>query len=61
MKKFELSRNDEIIAGVCGGLAKYFNVDSTWVRIGWAVLSAAFPVLAVVYVLVGLLAPRGEN
>lgn len=32
-KKLYRSRNDKYIAGVCGGLAKYFNVDPVVVRI----------------------------
>lgn len=32
-KKLYRSRNDRIIAGVCGGIARYFNVDSTLVRL----------------------------
>ena len=33
MKKLYLSQTDKKIAGVCGGLAEYFGVDSTIVRI----------------------------
>jgi phage shock protein C len=33
------SVTDRKIAGVCGGLADYFNVDATVVRVLWAVLS----------------------
>lgn len=32
-KKLYRSRNDRMIAGVCGGLADYFNVDSTFIRL----------------------------
>jgi phage shock protein PspC (stress-responsive transcriptional regulator) len=32
-KKFYRSRTDRKIWGVCGGLAKYFNIDPTIVRI----------------------------
>ena len=32
-KKLYRSSSDKIIAGVCGGLGKYFEVDSTLVRI----------------------------
>ena len=32
-KKLYRSRDDRIIAGVCGGIARYFNVDSTLVRL----------------------------
>jgi phage shock protein C len=30
---------DRKIAGVCGGLAEYLNIDSTVVRLAWAVLT----------------------
>jgi phage shock protein C len=30
---------DRQIAGVCGGLAEYLNIDSTVVRLAWAVLT----------------------
>ncbi|MBP8717898.1 MAG: PspC domain-containing protein [Candidatus Atribacteria bacterium] len=33
MKKLYRSRKDRKIAGVCGGIAKYFNIDSTLVRL----------------------------
>lgn len=32
-KKLYRSRNDRMIAGVCGGLADYFNVDSSLIRL----------------------------
>lgn len=38
MKKLELS-NDTVFLGVCGGFAKYFDVDVTLVRIIWALVS----------------------
>jgi phage shock protein C len=33
------STTDRQIAGVCGGLAEYLNIDSTVVRLAWAVLT----------------------
>ena len=33
MKKLYKSRHDRKIAGVCGGLANYFKVDPTLVRV----------------------------
>jgi len=33
------SRGDRRIAGVCGGLAEYFDVDPTIVRVTWVILS----------------------
>jgi phage shock protein PspC (stress-responsive transcriptional regulator) len=38
MKKLYRSRTDRKIAGVCGGLAEYFNIDPTVVRIIFVVL-----------------------
>lgn len=35
MKKLYRSKNDKKIAGVCGGLAEYLNVDSTIIRLIW--------------------------
>ncbi|HEX3327290.1 MAG TPA: PspC domain-containing protein [Actinomycetota bacterium] len=31
-RKFYRSRNNHVIAGVCGGLAEYYNADSTLIR-----------------------------
>ena len=38
-KKLYKSRNNRVIAGVCAGLAEYFNVDVTVIRVAWAILS----------------------
>lgn len=35
-KKLYRSRSDKMICGVCGGLAEYFNVDVTLVRLAFA-------------------------
>lgn len=45
MKKLYRSPN-RIIAGVCGGIAEYFDVDPTLIRVIYMILSifsAAFP------------------
>ena len=34
-KKLYRSRTDKKLCGVCGGIAEYFNVDSTIVRLIW--------------------------
>jgi len=40
-RKLYKSRDDSYIDGVCGGIAEYFNVDSTWVRLGLVVFCLA--------------------
>ena len=34
-RKLYRSRTDKKLCGVCGGLAEYFNVDSTIIRLAW--------------------------
>lgn len=41
-RRLTLSAVDVKIAGVCGGLAEYFDVDATAVRLVWVVLSILF-------------------
>lgn len=56
------SRSDRKIAGVCGGLAKHFGLDPTYVRIGYvllSILSAAFPG-TLVYLLLWWLVPEED-
>ena len=38
-RRLTRSMTDKKIAGVCGGLAEYFSVDATAVRLVWCVLS----------------------
>ena len=35
MKKLYRTSDDKMIAGVCGGLGRYFTVDSTLIRLGF--------------------------
>ena len=36
-KKLYRSRTDSMIAGVCGGLGKYFDIDATLIRLVFVV------------------------
>ena len=38
-KKLYRSKTDQKLAGVCGGIAEYFGIDSTIVRLIWAILT----------------------
>lgn len=45
-KKLYRSKTDRVIAGVCGGLAEYLDMDATIFRLVWAlivVFSGFFP------------------
>ena len=39
MKKLYKSNTDKKLDGVCGGIAKYLNVDSTAIRAVWAIVT----------------------
>ena len=40
MKRLYRSTHDRMIFGVCGGLAEYFDVDPTLVRLAWVIFCA---------------------
>lgn len=40
MKRIYRSKEDRMICGVCGGIAEYFDLDPSLVRLGWIILSA---------------------
>jgi phage shock protein PspC (stress-responsive transcriptional regulator) len=57
------STTDRQIAGVCGGLAEYFEVDATAVRLLWVVLSIFVGAIiggVLAYLLAWLIIPKSE-
>lgn len=59
-KRLTRSYDDRMIAGVCGGIARYFEVDPTLVRVGYVLMSAisaGFPGL-LIYVILWLIMPK---
>ncbi|MGN0106747.1 MAG: PspC domain-containing protein [Hominilimicola sp.] len=61
MKKLYKSGYDRKICGVCGGIAEYLNVDSTWIRLAWAGLICCFGTGILVYFLAALILPDKPN
>jgi phage shock protein PspC (stress-responsive transcriptional regulator) len=57
-KTLTLSQTDKKIAGVCGGLAKYFDVDSTVMRIIFVVAVLGFGFGILPYVILWLVLPK---
>lgn len=51
--------NNRMLAGVCGGVAEYFGVDATLIRLAYVILSVftvAFPGI-IVYILAAIIIP----
>ena len=57
MKKFYLSNMDRKIGGVCGGLAEYFNVDSTFVRLLFVLFALLGGLTVIMYLVLWIVAP----
>ncbi len=58
MKKLYRSRNDKMIAGVCAGLADYFGIDPTIVRIIFIILVFAGLGGILVYAILWIITPE---
>ena len=55
MKKLFRSSTDRKICGVCGGVAEYFDIDSTLVRLGVVLLSClAFGTGVLAYIIAAI-------
>ena len=46
--------------GVCGGIAEYFNLDPTLVRVGWAILTLS-GVSILVYIICAFIMPKKSD
>lgn len=60
MKKLYRSKTERDIAGVCGGLAVYFNIDPTIIRLIWVfvtLISASVPGL-LIYIVCAIVIPE---
>lgn len=61
-RKLYLSDKDRKIAGVCGGLTDYFGIDSTIVRILWALaVLVSYGTGFILYLVFWLIVPRERN
>ena len=58
MRKLYKSRTDRKIAGVCGGIAEYLDVDSTIIRLVWVILIGCFGTGLLAYILAALIMPE---
>mgnify|MGYP002513521742 CR=1 FL=1 len=60
-KKLCRSRSDKKLAGVCGGLAKYLNMDVTVVRLIWALVTVFAGAGLIAYIVCALVIPEEPN
>jgi len=60
-KQLMRSGSDQKIAGVCAGVANYFDVDPTIVRVIWGVLAFCYGAGIVAYIILWIIAPVASD
>ncbi len=62
-RKLYRSENNKMIAGVCGGIGEYLNIDPTIIRLVWALLSVptAFIGGIFLYIMAAIIIPTEYN
>lgn len=60
-KSLYKSRNNKMICGVCAGIADYFNIDPSIVRVLWAVLALAAGTGVLAYIACAIILPEGDT
>ena len=60
-RRLSRSRDDRVVAGVCGGIARYFNIDPVFVRIGAVALAFVGGAGLLLYLAALLLMPSDEG
>ncbi|MBV9323480.1 MAG: PspC domain-containing protein [Chloroflexi bacterium] len=56
------SQDERMLAGVAGGLAEYFDIDPTLVRLTWAIGTLVTgPVALLLYLICALIIPRAPE
>ena len=59
-KKLTRSKTDKKLAGVCGGIAEFFDVDVTVIRILWVLATFMGGSGLLAYIIWALLMPEGD-
>jgi phage shock protein C len=56
-KRLRRSRTERMIAGVCGGIAEYLNVDPTIVRLIWVLIAFLAGAGVLLYIIMWIIMP----
>ena len=59
-KKLLRSETDKKLCGVCGGVAKYFGIDSTLVRLAWAAFTLFIGCGIIAYIIAAIVIPNEQ-
>lgn len=60
VRKIYRVKDDKMVAGICGGLAKYFEIDSSIIRVGFVLASIFYGAGIIAYVVLLLILQQEE-
>ena len=60
-KKLYRSSTNSMLAGVCGGIGEYFNIDPTLVRLAWVLFSVLGGAGVLAYIIAAIIIPKYES
>ena len=60
-KQLYKSTVNKKLCGVCGGIAEYFNIDPTLVRLGWVFMMCIFGTGIFAYIIAALIMPTNPG
>ena len=58
LEQFSLDTKNDMVSGVCSGLAKYFNIDVTLVRVGFVFGTFLSGFMIILYIILAIVAPN---
>ena len=60
-KRLYRSRENAMLAGVCGGIGEYFGIDPTIIRLAWAIFCVMGGAGILVYILAAVIVPSNPE
>lgn len=57
-KRLYKSSTNRVLAGVCGGIGEYFNIDPTLIRLAWVIFCLAGGSGIIAYIIAMIIIPE---
>ena len=61
MKRLVRIKGGKMLGGVCGGIAKYLDIDPVIIRLLWVAFTLLYGAGLLVYIIAWILIPEEEN
>ena len=60
-KRLYRDPDNQMLSGVCGGIGAYFNVDPTWIRIAFILLTLLYTSGIIAYIILWIVVPKART